>query len=215
MARSSAATQERISSAAGQLFAQHGFSRASLRQITTKAGANLAAVNYHFGAKEDLYRQVVLRHIRAINSERMTLLTQAEQLAGDQPVPLRAVVESLVRPVMRRAADAEAGGPPFLRLVAREFIDRQPFLRVELSGEFEPMLQRYARILSQSLPGVSSAELILRLQFTIGALFHAGVIWHDLACDAKAGQDTGDLDEWIRRLVDFCTAGLGAPASGT
>ncbi len=212
MAKSSAATQARISSAAGQLFAQHGFSRASLRQITKKAGANLAAVNYHFGAKEDLYRQVVLRHVQTINRERVRLLAQAEQLAGDQPVPLRAVVETFVRPLMRHASDPEIGGPPFLRLVARELIEHQPFLREELSSELDPVLERYARVVSQSLPGVSSAELTLRLQFTTGALLHAGVIWHELVQQAQAGHEARDLDVWIRRLVDFCTAGLGAPA---
>ena len=44
-------TVERILDAAEQLFAERGFAETSLRLITSKAGVNLAAVNYHFGSK--------------------------------------------------------------------------------------------------------------------------------------------------------------------
>jgi AcrR family transcriptional regulator len=54
-------TKERILGAAETLFAQRGFDGASLRQLTSAAGVNLAAVNYHFGSKEKLVEQVFRR----------------------------------------------------------------------------------------------------------------------------------------------------------
>jgi AcrR family transcriptional regulator len=214
MGKSPAATQERIWSAAEQVFSPHGFSRASLRTITKKAGVNLAAVNYHFGSKEALYKQVLLRHIRAINSERMTLLNQAEQLAGEQSVPLAAITETFVRPLMRCAADSKSGGIPFLRLVSREFTDPQPFMHEELAHEFDSVLARYTRVLRQSLPGISASELFMRIQFMIGALLYTAAFQHDVQRSSLAGYDPDDLEACIRRLVVFCTAGLGAPVAG-
>ena len=48
-------TRDRILDAAEELFAEQGFA-SSLRNITSSAGVNLAAVNYHFGSKEELIR---------------------------------------------------------------------------------------------------------------------------------------------------------------
>ena len=56
-------TVERILDAAEQLFAERGFAETSLRLITSKAGVNLAAVNYHFGSKKALIQAVFSRFL--------------------------------------------------------------------------------------------------------------------------------------------------------
>src|SRR6202051_3870159 len=53
-------TREKILSAAGEVFAEQGFEGATVRAITERAGVNLAAVNYHFRDKAELYTRVVL-----------------------------------------------------------------------------------------------------------------------------------------------------------
>ena len=58
-----AGTVDRILDTAEVLFAQKGFAETSLRAITSKAGVNLAAVNYHFGSKEALIQAVFERFL--------------------------------------------------------------------------------------------------------------------------------------------------------
>ena len=79
-------TKERILDAAEALFLAGGFDATSLRAITTAAGVNLAAVNYHFGSKEELFEAVLTRRLDPMNQARVDLLAQLEAQAAPKPV---------------------------------------------------------------------------------------------------------------------------------
>src|SRR6266513_6418043 len=85
--RGAAATKERILDAAEGLFMEHGFEATSLRSITATAAVNLAAVNYHFGSKEELFQAVLTRRLDPMNQERLDLLTKLERGAAPGPLP--------------------------------------------------------------------------------------------------------------------------------
>ena len=70
-------TKDRILSAAEELFAQHGFSGTSLRQVTGRADVNIAAVNYHFGSKENLVNEVFRRRMDEMSDHRLDALKAA------------------------------------------------------------------------------------------------------------------------------------------
>src|SRR5215510_5323113 len=86
-ARLAPATKERILDSAEALFMEHGFEATSLRAITAAAGVNLAAVNYHFGTKEELFQTVLTRRLDPMNQERVDLLTRLEEEAAPEPLP--------------------------------------------------------------------------------------------------------------------------------
>ena len=71
-------TRTRVLDAAARLFAASGFKKVTVRQICREAGANIAAVNYHFGDKLGLYREVLGRAI-----ETMQGTTDAAKQAGE------------------------------------------------------------------------------------------------------------------------------------
>src|SRR5579859_5566475 len=52
-------TRRQLLEAAGGVFAEVGYQNATVREICRRAGANVAAVNYHFGDKENLYGEVI------------------------------------------------------------------------------------------------------------------------------------------------------------
>src|ERR1700752_5110069 len=80
-------TKGRILDAAEALFIEHGFEATSLRAITASARVNLAAVNYHFGSKEELFQAVLTRRLDPMNQERVDLLTELEQGAANGALP--------------------------------------------------------------------------------------------------------------------------------
>src|SRR5689334_3019902 len=84
--RGAVVTRERILDAAESLFMEHGFEATSMRAITASAGVNLAAVNYHFGSKEELFQSVLTRRLDPMNQQRLELLSRLEAKAGPAPL---------------------------------------------------------------------------------------------------------------------------------
>jgi AcrR family transcriptional regulator len=81
------ATRRHLLEAAAEVFAEVGFRAATVRQICEKAGANIAAVNYHFGDKEELYKAVL----------RDTYITAIAKYPADFGLPPRATPEQRLR----------------------------------------------------------------------------------------------------------------------
>ena len=82
-----ASTRERLLRAALQVFAERGYEAATIREICGRAGANVAAVHYHFGGKIQLFQAVFERRVGDINRERLRLLAEAEASAGTPTAP--------------------------------------------------------------------------------------------------------------------------------
>src|SRR5436190_10821825 len=91
-------TKEKILDTAESLFMEHGFEATGLRQITTAAGVNLAAVHYHFGSKEELFQAVLTRRLDPMNQERLELLDDLEQHAGNKRLTCEAIIGAMFIP---------------------------------------------------------------------------------------------------------------------
>src|SRR5919109_2080649 len=92
-------TRTRILDAAEELFMLHGFEGTSMRQLTTKAEVNLAAVNYHFGSKDALIEAVFRRRLDPMNAARIAALDDLEK-EGRAPAP-EAIIRAFVGPSLR------------------------------------------------------------------------------------------------------------------
>src|SRR6478752_3282958 len=99
----SADTKTRILDVAEGLFMEHGFKATSLRQLTSAAGVNLAAVNYHFGSKEELFQSVLTRRLDPMNQERIELLERLEREAAGRPMSVEKILSSMLIPALRLA----------------------------------------------------------------------------------------------------------------
>ncbi len=207
-------TKDRLLSVAEELFAEHGFERTSMRTLTTAAGANLAAVNYHFGSKEGLYRAVFERRVGPINQERLRLLAEAQAAAGDDPVPIEVLLEALLGPPLRLSARGDEGFLRFLRIVAR---------MQSSSGEhafavrdvFQEVQRRFFPALHRCLPHLEERDLFWRMHLIIGGMLtlfgdpaRLGV-FSDGRCDGR------DADEALAQLVAFARGALEAPPAAS
>lgn len=210
--RATRATKERIVDAAETLFMEQGFEGASLRALTTAAGVNLAAVNYHFGSKEDLFEAVLRRRLDPMNSERVALLTQFERDAAPQPVSCERILSALFVPALRLARDPRRGGTNFLRLLGRAYADPSPFVRRFLSQQYAEMIGRFKAAFGRALPDLPPRELSWRLHFMMGALSYTLAGTDALKMiEALAPGESANDELLLRRLAPFLLGGLTAP----
>ncbi|MFN7672466.1 MAG: TetR/AcrR family transcriptional regulator [Planctomycetota bacterium] len=208
---SATATQTTILDAAEALFAETGFAATSLRELTAKAGANLAAVSYHFGSKEGLAIAVLKRRMDPINAERRARLDALPAHPSVEAI-VRAFVEPLLRPGVVHDAAPVQPGSGFCRLVGRLMVEQPPFLRDFLAAQFRDLGWRFCDALRQALPGHDAATLWWRLHFLVGAIAHtlqnAATLRH--LTDGLCGDD--DVDAVVEQLVQFAAAGMQAKA---
>jgi AcrR family transcriptional regulator len=213
--QTSADTKTRILDAAEQLFMEHGFEATSLRSLTTAAGVNLAAVNYHFGSKEELFQSVLTRRLDPMNQERIELLEKLERDSAAKPITCERILFAMLIPALRLARDEERGGKNFLRLVGRAYADPAPFIRHFLSGQYAEMIGRYKEAFHKALPHLSRQELTWRLHFVMGALSYTLLGADLLKLFEQVTPGNRDNDELLlQRLAPFLVAGLKAPALG-
>jgi len=206
----SADTKTRILDAAERLFVEHGFEATSLRQLTAAAGVNLAAVNYHFGSKEELFQAVLTRRLDPMNQERIELLQKLEREAPGKALSCEKVLFAMLIPALRLARDERRGGKNFLRLLGRAYADPAPFIRHFLSQQYAGMIGRYKEAFLRALPQLSRQELTWRLHFVMGALSYTLAGTDALKLFAQVTETDND-ELLLQRLAPFLVAGLKAP----
>lgn len=196
-------TKQRILGAAEDLFARRGFAGASLRQVTSAAQVNLAAVNYHFGSKDRLIEEVFRRRLDALNAGRLKALKQA---LGKPELKLEDVLAAFIKPALELSLDKESGAA-FVRVLARAYAEHNERLRKFLSDNYGHVLKEFAAEFAKLLPHLDKEELYWRLDIVAGALTYAmadfGVI------KRRSGQSEREFRERAaEHLIRFAAAGL-------
>jgi AcrR family transcriptional regulator len=196
------------------MFAENGIAATSLREITSEAGANLAAVNYHFGSKAGLIEEVYGRRIRVLNTERLRLLAEARQAAGDGPLELEEILRAFVEPVRRACGDPLQGGVRFLRLMARVNMEPTADVRQLVYRQFVETGMRFHAALQEALPHLLPHEIFVRFRFALGAMFFT---FAQVLDPERLGMPdcigSGVEEHAMDDLLKFLAAGFRAPAT--
>lgn len=185
-------TKSRVLIAAESLFAERGYNDVTLRQITTRAGVNLAAVNYHFYDKESLYCEILTFRLREINGRRLDLLNAAGVRAGENPIPLADIINALAQPLFLPDANQGKAG---CQLLGRILTERQGFTDGLIQSEFQPVMTRFGQAIRRHMPSMPPADFLWRFSFVIGAMHHALVTMPDMArlTEGLCGSDDAEL----------------------
>ncbi len=197
-------TRDKILQAAETLLSEQGIASTSLRDITSHAVVNLAAVNYHFGNKQLLVFEVFQRRLDALNNDRLERLDIV--LEDSENISLEAVLRALIYPALMLSRDTEKGGSAFVKLIARLYAENNQELHSFLASHYGHVMKRFAKTIQTILPDMPSHELRWQLDFVIGALTY---VMADFSGHfSKFGKPKLDAVSEADRLVLFAANGM-------
>ncbi|GAK84397.1 predicted transcriptional regulator for fatty acid degradation FadQ TetR family [Vibrio ponticus] len=201
-------TKDKILDVAEALFAEHGFNDTSLRTITSKAGVNLASVNYHFGDKKTLVRAVLNRYLEAF----MPAVSDALITLNLNPdYTMKQVFEALRGPLMALNHVRPNGTSRFMLLIGRGYTDVQGHLRWFITTRYQESLALFMESVLKANPNLSREEVFWRLHFTLGTCVFTMASSQALA--EIAHNDYGkkiDAQSVIDQLIPYLAAGVSA-----
>ncbi len=192
--------------AAEELFAREGFERVSVRAITARAGANVAAVNYHFGSRRGLVHAVVERHVEPGVKERLERLGELERRGGGT---VEELAEAFIRPFVAQVRRSELAERLFGKLIGRMFgEDDGEVISEAMVGRLADVMERYRRAFSRVVPGLGEDEVRWRMTLMAGAMVHAfgGVRMRQRLLGGRH-EECGS-EEVLARCVRFVAAGM-------
>jgi AcrR family transcriptional regulator len=160
-------TKEQIITVAERLFAEHGFAGTTLRNVVSEAGVNLAAVHYHFGSKEDLFRAVVARFARPVVARELYLL--AELTAKSELPSVEAILTALLQPSLEVLSKDEDGRFVRAKFMGRCRTEPEPIQSVA-NQEFAAATEAFLDLMQRVLPEQSRAQLYWKFDLVIAAL---------------------------------------------
>jgi AcrR family transcriptional regulator len=200
-------TRSRILAVAQEVFAEKGYHEATVEDICSRAKSNIAAINYHFGSKEELYAQVWRRAFDEANEA----YPPEGGLGPDAPAEdrLRGTVHSLVGKLADRGRIGHAG-----RLLLREMMNPTDVIERVKDDALRPMQERMRRLMMEMLgPGASDEQIhlcgmsVVHQCIAIGIRLFSGKIPPHVRFDAPTDQLVKALTDHIAR---FSLAGIKA-----
>jgi AcrR family transcriptional regulator len=215
-------TKDRLLDSAEELFAAHGLDRVSVRDLAAAAGVNVAAVNYHFQSKENLYRAVLVRRLQFKRDASLAAIGQAPRREDGTP-ELEPLIRAFVAQYLAETITTTSGRN-FVRLIAGEMHGPSASGEVFLRELVMPVQRAFGEALNAAEPRLDRGQIIWIIQSIVGQCIHIVMRYHKrqetgfCADNALVAEFTPDADAdpqlYVRQAVDFVTrfsvGGVGA-----
>lgn len=205
-------TRKQLLEAAGQVFAERGFHQATIKEITDRAGASLASVNYHFRDKAELYAAV----IRNVICDSSDLLLPDDRLTGMPVEKFKQFIHHFVTHLLHREGCGSRCRWWERVLVAREIAQRSPTLDPLVEGVVRPLCVQLSRLAAELAGRTFSAmESALITSSIMGQCLHYMDHRETIARLYPHLRVPEHADQIAEHIATFSIAGIRACGRGT
>jgi AcrR family transcriptional regulator len=201
---SSADTKEQIITVAERLFAERGFAGTTLRNVVSEAGVNLAAVSYHFGSKEELFRAVVCRFARPVIEQELRLLSELQ--AGPKLPSVEEILTVILKPSLEILTQDQDTHLMQAQFMGRCRTEPKPIQRIA-NEEFAVVTEACLDLLQRVLPDQSRSQLYWKLDLVIASLIRVLTEAGQPYALLKSNRPE-DIQATTQQLVRFLSPGM-------
>jgi AcrR family transcriptional regulator len=200
-------TKTRILTEAERLFAKNGFSTTSIRHIIKSANANLSAIHYHFGSKENLFLEIVRTHLESVNKKRMQLLEDSLRKEKDELPTAKKIVSAFMIPIIEMH-ESNSQSRSFSMMLGRAFSENPQLKRKVYLNFFKDISAHFIKAFHVALPWLSEEEIYWRFHFMICTMVGALMSPDRLRFLSNDRCRSESMNETIHRLIDFVVLGM-------
>jgi AcrR family transcriptional regulator len=204
-------TKTAIMDTAETMMAEHGINGVSIRAILSEAGANSAALHYHFNSKDGLIEEMISRHGRTPTLRRREMIAEFKA-KGVSPVP-DDIVDFIVDPMIGLLEEKGEGARRFYRFIARLQSDRTGIHRLVEEKYFPEVKKHLRQMLQEACPDVMIDELETRTTMMLDTLLQSLSNAEFMTKEWEDDGHHGELKLFAARLKTFLVGGLAAPAT--
>ena len=196
--------RERLLEAAAACFAERGYAGTTVRDITARAGCNVGAVSYYFGAKRALYQAVFEQRFDELRERRVGAM---RALVSQPEVSLERVLETFAEAFLEPLRTGTRGDQTML-LIMRDMVDGHLPAEVIVERMIEPTMGVLMQAVDRACPGLPRDAVRLGCQSLIAQLVHVLQIRRLHARSSRSGLPAAPLAETVAHIVRFSAAGL-------
>ncbi len=199
-------TQDKLLEAAGALFLERGYDHVSVRDITEAAGTNVAAVNYHFGGKPNLYREFLRKILSESTAEKVRELTAMveEHDTIDLQEIIRYYVVSFIGCML---SDKE--GTRMLELLSNEMSENSIAVDVLYKEAVAPVHKVIKTAVLKAVPGITPEKASLCMASIAGQVFHFVRAKDFIKRLTGRGYSKEFIEDIVTHITEFSLRGIG------
>jgi len=200
--------RKRLLDAAEALFAAHGYKGATVRDITAAAKCNVAAVNYHFAGKHNLYNEVFLRRLRALKQIRLSAIQNViseKNCKASLENLLREFAVAFLEPVASKTSQRQ-----IVKMMMSEIFEQRLPKNMFANEMFIPTMTALQKAIKKLCPHLNDSKIQLCIHSFIAQLVHVIHLKELFDLDDNLNLPTFDLDIFIDHIVDFSVAAIKA-----
>jgi len=199
-------TRDRLLEAARRLFLEKGYEAVSIRDITEAADANVASINYHFGGKENLYREVFRLMLVGRVSKMLESLNKA--IAEKSPPDLRKVWRTYIESYLGEFLTSK-DAQNFVKLVSNEMAEDGLATDILLKEAAEPIHRVLKGAILAARPDMPDIKASLIISSVFGQMFHFVRARHLIIKTTGRDYNTKFINEIMEHILEFSLRGMG------